>query len=326
MLKGHLDQQRANVRSTKPKPTHLPTNPDQEADSKPHTDNTEPTAVRTANLYADCQPATGQIYTDPTGSFLVPSSSGNAYMLVLYDYDSNVIHVEAMRNRTKVQHLAAYQRAITLFTLQKLDNEVSGLLQEFMEQEDIDYQLVPPRLHRRNAAERALRTFKNHFIAGLCTTDPKFPLILWDHILPQALITLNLLQTSRINPRLSAHAQVHGLFDYNRTPLALPGTRVLIHEKPDLRNTWSPHAVDGWYTGPAMKHYRCYRVWVTETASERVTETVVWLPSKVSTFQQHHLPMLPLRPHRTSSKHYNFHHWLLQYPQSATALKQPSNN
>jgi len=94
-------------------------------------------------------------------------------------------------------------------------------------------------------------------------------------------MTLNLLRTLRINPRLLAWSQVHGLFDFNRTPLAPPGTRVLVHE-PSLRGTWSPHAVDGWYLGPAMLHYRCYRVWILETTSERIADTVVWFPTKVS--------------------------------------------
>jgi hypothetical protein len=158
MLKGHLDQQRANTRSTKPKPATADPEPSSTADTQPHTDTKEPTAVKTANLFADCQLATGQIYTDLTGRFLVPSSSGNAYMHILYDYDSNYIHVGPMRNRTKAQHLAAYQRALALFTsrglqpkLQKLDNEASGLLQQCMEEADIVYQLVPPGLHRRNA-------------------------------------------------------------------------------------------------------------------------------------------------------------------------------
>jgi hypothetical protein len=106
------------------------------------------------------------------------------------------------------------------------------MLQQFMTSESIDFQLVPPHVHRRNAAERAIRTFKNHFIAGLCSTDKDFPLHLWDRLLPQALISLNLLRGSRINPRLSAYAQLHGDFDYNRTPLAPPGTRVFVHEKP----------------------------------------------------------------------------------------------
>jgi hypothetical protein len=35
-------------------------------------------------------------------------------------------------------------------------------LKAFLTKEKIDYQLVPPGLHRRNAAERAIRTFKNH--------------------------------------------------------------------------------------------------------------------------------------------------------------------
>jgi hypothetical protein len=73
---------------------------------------------------------------------------------------------------------------------------------------DVDFQLVPPNIHRRNAAEIVIRTFRNHFIAGLCSTNENFPLYLWDGLLPQALLTLNLLRGSRINPRLSAHAQL----------------------------------------------------------------------------------------------------------------------
>jgi hypothetical protein len=117
----------------------------------------------------------------------------------------------------------------------------------------IDYQLVPPKVHRRNAAERAIRTFKNHFIAGLCSVDKNFPLHLWDKLLPQAELPLNLLRGSRMNPKLSAHAQMHGHFDSNRTPLAPPGIRVRVHLKPSERTTWSPHGTDGWYTGPALE-------------------------------------------------------------------------
>jgi hypothetical protein len=61
---------------------------------------------------------------------------------------------------------------------------------------------VPPGLHRRNAAERAIRTVQNHFIAGLCSVDPNFPIHLWDRLVPQAEISLNLLRGSWINPKL----------------------------------------------------------------------------------------------------------------------------
>jgi hypothetical protein len=93
--------------------------------------------------------------------------------------------------------------------------------------------------------------------------DPNFPLKLWDKLLPQATVTLNLLRKSRINPRMSAYAQLNGHFDFNRTPLAPPGTRIIAHEKPDQRASWSPHGLDGYYLGPELDHYRCYQVHIT---------------------------------------------------------------
>jgi hypothetical protein len=292
MIKGHLDQARANQRSTKPGPPpgfkSFPL-PDEEGDLDANPAPGDAPLARSHFIYADCQDVTGQIFTDPTGRFITPSSSGNAYILMVYDYDSNYIHAEPMRSRSGPDILDAYQRAVALLTkrglrpqLQRLDNEASLALQEYMAEQQIDFQLAPPHVHRRNAAERAIRTFKNHFIAGLCSTDKDFPLHLWDRLLPQALLTLNLLRGSRINPQLSAQAQVHGAFDYNRTPLAPPGIRVLVHEKPATRGTWAPHAVDGWYLGPAMHHYRCYRVWIWETCAERISDTLAWFPTKVS--------------------------------------------
>ena len=35
-----------------------------------------------------------------------------------------------------------------------------------------------------NAAERAIRTFKNHFIAGLASIDNQYPIREWDRLLP----------------------------------------------------------------------------------------------------------------------------------------------
>jgi hypothetical protein len=87
---------------------------------------------------------------------------------------------------------------------------------------------------------------------------------------------------SRINPKLSAWAQVHGTFDFNRTPLGPPGCRVLAHDKPVIRTKWSPHGLDGWYVGPALDLYRCYNIWVWETRAERICDTVTLFPSKVT--------------------------------------------
>jgi hypothetical protein len=75
-----------------------------------------------------------------------------------------------------------------------------------MHEQEVDFQLVPPGMHCRNAAERGIRTFQNHFFAGLCSVDKDFPLHLSDKLLPQAKITLNILRASRINPNVSAYA------------------------------------------------------------------------------------------------------------------------
>ena len=64
-----------------------------------------------------------------------------------------------------------------------LDNECSQDLQRAIESHKLQYQLVPPNQHRVNAAERAIRTFKNHLLAGLATCNPKFPIHEWDRLL-----------------------------------------------------------------------------------------------------------------------------------------------
>jgi hypothetical protein len=116
--------------------------------------------------------------------------------------------------------------------LQTLDNKASTALKNFFTAHNIAYQLVPPHCHRRNAAERAIRTFKEHFVAGLSSVDPSFLIHLWDRLLPQKEITLNVLRTSRLHPQLSAAAHYHGLVDYNKTAFSPPGCKIIAHEKP----------------------------------------------------------------------------------------------
>jgi hypothetical protein len=164
--------------------------------------------------------------------------------------------------------------------LMKLDNEASKLLKAYLHQQDINFQLVPLYSHRRNSAERAIRSFKYHLIAGLCSTKKSFPMNLWDRILPLALMPLNMLRTLRINPKLSAATHIFGQYDFNRVPMAPPGTRIIAHETPCRRRTWAPHGQDGWYIGPALEHYLCYTVYITKTRSNRIVETVHFFPQK----------------------------------------------
>jgi hypothetical protein len=88
---------------------------------------------------------------------------------------------------------------------------------------------------------------------------------------------------------MSAYAQLNGHFDFNRTHLAPPGTRIIAHEKPDQRASWDPHGLDGYYLGAALDHYRCYQVHITKTKGTRIVDTVELFPAT------------PAMPH-TSSK------------------------
>ena len=82
-------------------------------------------------------------------------------------------------------------------------------------------------------------------------------------------------------PKLSAWAYIHGAFDFNRTPIAPPGTHVRAHVKPDVRGSWAPHGLEGWYVGPAWDSYRCYTVWIVKTRAARICDTITWFPTHV---------------------------------------------
>lgn len=293
-VKGHLRQQYKNTRSTKPPPNDSRDAPQTTRNTNDKfleatSNNSDDQTTRTNNVFLHAFQPTGQIYTDQTGRFPVTSSRGNKYIMLLYDYDSNSITTEPMKSRSEAEMIRAYSKLHDHLVqcglkpqLQKLDNEAPAGLKKFMKTNGIDYQLVPPHLHRRNAAERAISTFKDHFIAGLASTDGRWPMHLWCRLLPQCTMTLNMLRASRLNPKLSAEAQLNGIFDFNRTPLAPPGTRVIIHEKPAVRQSWAPHGVDGWYLGPSLEHYRCYQVYANKTAHARVADTVEFFPEAVA--------------------------------------------
>jgi hypothetical protein len=134
--------------------------------------------------------------------------------------------------------------------LTRLENEASQLLNSYLHDKYITFKLVPPYSHIRNTAERVIRSFKYPLISGICSTDKAFPMHLWYRLLPQAVIKLNMLCISRINPKLSSSTHIDGQYDYNRAPKAPLGIRIITHETPNRRRTWAPHGQDGWYIGP----------------------------------------------------------------------------
>ena len=278
-VKAHIKQERQGLQSTKPT-VDLDTD-----DMFPSPDTTP---VKTNDvIYAVCS-TSDRAFMDLCGRFPFASSRGNEYILIAYHYDSNAIIGTAVKNRQAATLTTAWRGLHNIFAhaglapkTWVLDNETSQTLQLAMTKKKTKFQLVPPNNHRANAAERAIQTFKSHFKAGLASVDPEFPISEWDRLLDQCFLTLNLLRGSRINPNLSAYAQIFGQFDFNATPLAPPGTKVVIHNKPNTRQSWDLHGSEGWYIGPSLHYYRCAKCFLPKSRREINSDTVTFIPAKI---------------------------------------------
>ena len=89
--KGHLKQDRQNVRSTKtaitPSPIFLPS-------------QHEP-PVQYHQVFVKAAKLTGKVSTDQTCHFPITSSCGSKYLMVLYDHDSNTIIPESNKSQSE---------------------------------------------------------------------------------------------------------------------------------------------------------------------------------------------------------------------------------
>ena len=92
---------------------------------------------------------------------------------------------------------------------------------------------------------------------------------------------MNLLHAARVNPKLSAWAYLFGQYDFNTTPIAPPGTKVIVHLKPEEHPSWHPNGEEAWSIGPSFDHYRCIKCYFPTTWSECNCDTVTFIPNVV---------------------------------------------
>ncbi len=274
--KGYMKKQRQNIRSTRVKETPAET----ENDSPPTVQKKEHDLnIRMFN-------AEETMHTNQTGCFPANSSSGNKYIMVLVDIDGNYIDTEPTKDQTEGSMIKAYLMLWTRITASKsvrpkthvLDNEA---LEAFKKEirKNCKIQLVPP---ITNLAEKAIQMFKNHFKAIIAGVDDSFQMMLWDKLLPQTILTLNLLRQSNVTPTVSAYAYINGPFDYNAMPLAPMGCTVQLHESTNRRITWAEDSIDGWYLPTSPEHYWCHIIHVTKTRSKQISD-MVWFKHKYIT-------------------------------------------
>ncbi len=123
--------------------------------------------------------------------------------------------------------------------------------------------------------------FKGHFISVLAGASEGFPINHWDELLPQTILTLNLLHQSNVAPNISAYAYHHGTCDYNRMPIAPMGCSVQFHIKQSRRKMFGEHSGNGFYMKTSAEHYRTHVVFCKKTRAKRLADTGVssWIPT-----------------------------------------------
>jgi hypothetical protein len=133
-------------------------------------------------------------------------------------------------------------------------------------------------MYIRNVTYRAIRTWKNHFDTELCSTDTRFPMHLWDCLIVQATITLNLLRLSSWNPKILVYNMLEGTFDSNKTPMTPPW-----HEgKNSRKSATTPNLGSPWHRRLVSR--TCHGtlslilVFTYKTKAERIMDAVELFP------------------------------------------------
>jgi len=127
------------------------------------------------------------MFSDQTGEFPFISSRGNNFIMLVHHVDSNSTWVEPLKKQLEGTLIVARTKILEQMRLQGivpkhqiLDNQCSARMKLAMDTtvlldgsiSKMTYELVPPDEHQRNIAEKAIQTFKDHFIGVLsgCAT------------------------------------------------------------------------------------------------------------------------------------------------------------
>jgi hypothetical protein len=162
--KGHLNQKRKNLRSTKGKAAPLET-----------CDTSHRHGKKVRDVYTQTYMVCKTMFSNQTGQSPTQSLHGNKDIKVMVEINSNVIFIEPMKNRKDVEMIRAYN-AHPLLQLKQagivpkkhvLNNEVSkNMKNHIRDMCKLDMELVPPGCHRCNAAKVAICNFKAHFLTA----------------------------------------------------------------------------------------------------------------------------------------------------------------
>ncbi len=163
-IKGHLNQTRKNVRSTKVKATPLET-----CDTYLH-------GKKVRNVYTQAYMVHETMFSNQTGQFPIQSLRGNKYIIVMVEINRNAILIKPMKKCNDAKMILAYNALLLQLKQASIvpkkhvfDNEVSeNMKNHICDTCKLDIELVPPGCHRCNTAKVAIRNFKAHFLRVWC--------------------------------------------------------------------------------------------------------------------------------------------------------------
>ena len=111
--------------------------------------------------------------------------------------------------------------------------------------------------------------------------DKDFPANAWCKLLPQVTMNINMNRASQINKNRSAYEELKGTFDFNATPLAPLGTKLILYIPAEARQTtYSDHGKLGWYVGPVLDKYRNYSIWMEHTKDTMESNQIEFFTTK----------------------------------------------
>ena len=248
------------------------------ASSHPHLHHSITTYVLTD---ADLAAKNVVLHADATG--VIPWSPTKTYLLV--GIANNYIHAVPLLSRSKTSYVSGYEQLLTFFqahahiTTIRSDNETSQVVKDFLHTKSLTLQLVEAHMHRANKAEGAIKDLKNHLLSIMSTASSNFPLDSWLELLPQTLLTLNLLRPSSTDSNISAYQMFYGKpYDFIAHPIHILGTPVEVVVSPTIRESFAAHTAAGYYVGPAPLHHLGYRCLMSSTKAIRISSSVHFFP------------------------------------------------
>ena len=120
----------------------------------------------------------GIVYNNLTGNFPFMLLDGSECYLIVYQHKTNSILGTPIAGLDNKRTFEAYKMRFDELTAKRyksklnvMDNQATKYIKQFLTKQECKLQLVEPHNKRVNAAELAIQTFKDAFIAALSTTD-----------------------------------------------------------------------------------------------------------------------------------------------------------